>query len=101
MTGVIRDTSEVEEQGDQTAEDQRAQGDFEQVAAQHLPSVPQDKEPEKKTPGEPGVKSSVLIMVSRYAHKDFLLTTYAAGVAFAAGAAFLACFTCFLAAWAF
>ena len=50
MTGVIRDISEVEEQGDQTAEDQRAQGDFEQVAAQHLPSVPQDKEPEKKHP---------------------------------------------------
>ena len=73
MTDVIRDTSEVEEQGDQTAQDQRAQGDFEQVAAQHLPSVPQDKEPEKKTPGEPGVKSSVLIMVSGYAHKDFLV----------------------------
>ena len=101
MTDVIRDTSEVEEQGDQTAEDQRAQGDFEQVAAQHLPSVPQDKEPEKKTPGEPGVNLTVLIRVGSDAHKDFFVTSYAAGVAFAAGAAFLACFTCFLAAWAF
>ena len=101
MTGVIAGHSEVEEQRDQTAEDQGTQGDFEQVAAQHLSSVPQDREPEKKTPGEPGVKSSVLIMVSRYAHKDVLFTSYGAGVAFAAGAAFLACFTCFLAACAF